>query len=276
MPEVFSLDDDTEDEANEIIGDMPDVSEHAIAAAGPKIDETVSGDAPSDTPAPSSDGEKDKAGEVWNAEIHSANKQKTAKGLWRRKRGKGNAPRTSSVSLPDQREKLAEQARETAKVNARMAGAAAANSVFLLGTMFGGEEWRPITVDSNGVTFEPVDEKKMMSEAFADYMLAKGVTDFPPGVTLAMCLVSYVAPRLAMPKTKERMRGIKGWIALRIAKRKLKKAFKKNGIDADVTIADGNILINGKVYDGSRFTFGDHSQRKDVQREEAGSGVQTK
>lgn len=266
---AITLDNVTGDEASEIIEDKPPVSEHAIAAAGPKIQEENNSDQSNQ-----SDGEKDSAGDAWNPDIHSANKLKTKQGgKWRRKRGAGAA---SKVILPDQRAQQLAQAGETAKNNARMAGAAAANSIFLLGTMFGGEEWRPITVDESGITFSPIDEKKMMSEAFSEYMLAKGITDFPPGLTLTMALVSYVAPRLAMPKTKERMRGIKGWIALRLAKRKIKKAFKKNGIDADVTIDGNKILINGREYDGSRFNFGDNSQRQNVQSKEASEIVQTK
>jgi len=264
------LDNDTGDEASEIIGDQPSVSEHAIAAVGESTVAEASGDEAAPPPA---DGEKDSAGEVWNASVHSANKQKTAKGVWRRKRGAG-ANTTSRVILPDQKAKLAAEAGETAKNNANMAGAAAANSIFLLGTMFGGEEWRPITIDEKGLSFAPVDEKAMMQEAFANYMLAKGVTDFPPGLTLAMALMSYVAPRLAMPKTKERMKGIKGWIALRLAKRRIKKAFKKNGINAEVSIEANKLLINGREYDGARFDFGNHTERKDVQGKETSEVLQ--
>lgn len=263
---VTTADSNTDDEASHIIGDMPSVSEHAINASQDKLESQ-----PSDE-THQSDGDRDSSGEVWNTDVHSPTKQKTKAGVWRRKRGAGS--NKSTVVLPDQRAKIQEQARETAKNNARMAGSAAANSIFLLGTMFGGEEWRPITVDSNGVTFEPIDEKRMMSEAFSEYMLAKGVTDFPPGLTLTMALMSYVAPRLVMPKTKERMKGIKGWIALRIAKRKIKKAFKKQGIDADVTIDGGRLLINGKEYDGSRAYFGNNSERKDIQGKAVGESIQ--
>lgn len=269
MAEEFSLDDDTEIESDSIIGDMPEVSEHAIVAAQQSTPENNDNDG-------AVTGDKDKAGEVWNADVHTANKQQTAKGLWRRKRGKAGGVKSSSVALPDQREKQQAEARETAKNNARMAGAAAANSIFLLGTMLGGEEWRPITIDKEGLTFQDIDEKKVMSEAFSDYMLAKGVTDFPPGVTLAMALMSYVAPRLTMPKTKQRLKGVRGWIALRLAKRRIKKAFKKNNIDADVTIDGGNILINGRVYDGTRFDFRDNTQRENVQSKEASASVQAK
>lgn len=267
---AITLDNDTGDEAGEIIGDQPTVSEHAIAAAGGKITAEAAGD----DSAPLADStDRDSAGDAWDANIHSANKQKTKNGTWRRKRGAGASSR---VMLPDQRAKVAAEAGETAKNNANMAGAAAANSIFLLGTMFGGEEWRPITIDEKGFSFAPVDEKAMMQEAFANYMLAKGVTDFPPGLSLAMALMAYVAPRLAMPKTQERMKGIKGWIALRLAKRKVKKAFKKAGVDADVTIDGNQLLINGKAYDGSRFNFGDNSQRQNLQGKEAGESVQTK
>lgn len=265
-----TIDNDTGDEASEIIGDQPSVSEHAISAVG---ESTVTEATGEDTQPPSSDGEKDAAGEVWNASVHSANKQKTRTGHWRRKRGAG-ANTTSRVILPDQKAKLAAEAGETAKNNANMAGAAAANSIFLLGTMFGGEEWRPITIDEKGLSFAPVDEKAMMQEAFANYMLAKGVTDFPPGLTLTMALMSYIAPRLTMPRTKERMKGMKGWLALRLAKRRIKKAFKKNGIEAEVSIDGNRLLINGKEYDGSRFNFGDNSQRQNVQGKEAGEVIQ--
>lgn len=269
---AFTLDDDpdVQNAAQSLIDNMSPPSDDAtITHAAEDVGQTGEG-VVNDTAASSDD--LDDAGEAFNPAIHAASRTKTKQGHWKRRRGQG--ANRSTVRLPQQRNTTTvdntaaiEAAGEAAKLNAKLAGAAAANSVFLLGTVIGGEEWRPITVDKSGISFEDYDEKKAMSEAFENYMLAKGITDFPPGLTLGMVLLQYASVRFAMPKTQAKVGRFKQWLVLRVAKRKIKKALKKQGIDAEVTIQNGDIYINGRPHKhGAHISTRNDSQREDDPR----------
>lgn len=256
----FSLDDDSVaiGAAGEIMDTAPTADE-AVILQVPTADET-----PTEQEAPIlSGGETDAAGERWDATKHSANKAKTSKGLWKKRRGS-----QSSVARSDKSTQLAaaDQAAQRAAIEARARGAgiAAANSIFLIGTALGGEEWTPRN--------EPLNEKAMMEQAWGDYFIAKGVTDFPPGVALLMCLTMYAAPRFTMPKTQQRARGLKAWVALRIAKRKLKKELKKRGIVAQVEIVDGALFLDGEPYRGAQSNHR-HERVREVHASEADPGA---
>jgi hypothetical protein len=231
-------------ESSEIIDGMPEPQEHVIQQM-----QGESTDATGDTSDMGS-GDKDAAGEVWDPAKHATGKDgkgvKTANDLWRRRKGLGGIARPSSVHRPPNKE-AQEQAQKTAEAlnaQARAAGAAAAASIFMIGRAIGGEDWNPT---------EP--EVRMQTDAWGNYFVAKGITDFPPGIALSIAVLGYAGPRFFTPKTRERAGAIKHWIAVRIAKRRVKKALKKQGIDAVVTIKGVNsanvydsILINGKPF----------------------------
>lgn len=67
----------------------------------------------------------------------------------------------------------------------------------------GGEEWQP----------RNENEKPMLEEGFASYFESQQWTDLPPWLGLCACIGMYALPRFAMPKTKERAKGFKSWIA---------------------------------------------------------------
>lgn len=232
-------------ESAEIMGDMPEPQQHAIdAAAAQSITEE----------APNAPGEIDDSGEAWNALIHATGKDgrgvRTVKGVWRRRKGTGSGPRTASkVYKPadNTASEAAAKAQEIAQASARATGAAIASSMFMIGRSFGGEAWKPTP-----------DEVSINVDAWSAYCLAKGIQDFPPGIAVCIATLGYVGPRLFMPETKQRVGTIKQWIAVRIAKRRVKRALKKRGIIANVSIVGtagsnpyDSILVDGKPFNES-------------------------
>lgn len=208
--------DDVSNVAARILDEMPAPQEHAIAQAA-----EPSTDAPASDPAPSPAhvfGELDASGTAWNPEVHATGADgkgvKTAKGLWRRRRGV-SAGRASIVGAPS---RAADPPAEAQAVQARAAGAACAHTLFMLGQAFGGKEWAPRQNES-------VNEVTMMEKAFGDYFVAKGYTEFPPGLALSIAVSAYALPRFAMPETRSRMTRAKQWIAAKyIAWKDRKKA----------------------------------------------------
>jgi hypothetical protein len=96
----------------------------------------------------------------------------------------------------------------TPKANYLALGGIAASMTFTIGTIIGGDEWRPITDKSTGE-----DEKQMLSTAYGDYFEHVGIEDIPPGAALAMALISYASRRVTMPKTQSRYNKFTGWIS---------------------------------------------------------------
>jgi hypothetical protein len=242
MPNSFTLEDDepvsASPESSEILEAMPEPQQHAIDAATQTAEETSNAQPDNGNPASTVDDS------VWNPAIHATGRDgkgiRTKSGGWRKRRGKAGQPSqvhtgSSNVVRP---EPVADDA------SARAAGAAAAASVFMLGRAFGGESWSPTA-----------DEVKLQSDAWGNYFVAKGVTDFPPGVALTIALASYAGPRFFTPETKQRAGVIKHWFSVRVAKWRVKKELKKRGISAVVSIKGSkssdvydSILVDGKPF----------------------------
>lgn len=198
-----------------LIDAQPDVSEHAIAQHDEQVKEAAA------------TVERDKNGIAFDATIHTGSRLKD--GTWRvRRSAKGLA---SKVAKPAGSVDAANEAQS------RAAGAAAAGALFMLGRAFGGEEWAPTA-----------EEVKMQSDAWSNYFVAKNVRDFPPGIALVIAVGSYAGPRLAMPKTREKMGRAKSWFTLRAIKWRVTRELKRRGIAATVVIRDGDLFINGQQY----------------------------
>lgn len=189
----------------------------------------------------------DSAGVAFDPAKHTGTKLKS--GRWREKRKPKQvtdprapqAPAAASVGAPVINEE-----------ELKLAAESAAASIFMLGMLCGGEEWQPLGDDGK---LEPVNEKSLVTMAFQDYFRAKGITKLPPSTSLMLALGGYAVPRFFMPKTKERVSGAKTWFGVRLAKWKLKREFKKRGINAAVSIRGSrstnvydSILIDGKPY----------------------------
>ena len=193
--------------ADSILNTLPPVSEHVIEQEQNKQ-------------------VTDAEGVVFDPALHVAdangNPVKTAAGLYRNKSGRKSAGRP--YVDPTKRKPAKSQLNISGTDNAPapelapgtvMAGKAAAALIFQAGLIIGGDEWQPVINESIGRN-EPLE----METAWINYFKAKGITDFPPGVVLALTMVSYAVPRFAQPKTKTRFQMIGLWIKSKIPTRK--------------------------------------------------------
>lgn len=223
-PQSTSLD----DIATTLAGSMPDVQEHAVAQA--HKEQQVAESAP-----------RDKNGELFDPSRHivdsSGKPMLTVRGTWTQKRGrKANSagPAQSGTNSQPQAKSMlggpaappvAPDPLAVQHAQSRAAGVAAAELLFMTGKLIGGEEWEPMQNKALGL-----DERTLMHGAFGDYFVASGVKDIPPGAALTFCIVAYIAPRFAMPKTQSRFAKIKSGIVTWWVNRKL----RKQGLDLQV------------------------------------------
>lgn len=180
---------------------MPEVQPHAIAAHKAEQAELESKYA----------GMIDAAGETFDPEAHAVdgdgNPKKTKAGNWAKKRGRKSVSENASVGRVGG--KLPEKAPEQiAREKSFATGRFAAGSLIQLGIMIGGDEWHPIKDAQSGI-----DERAALESAFGEYFAANDMTDFPPGVALAIAVGGYALPRMAAPKTRSRLGKVKDWIA---------------------------------------------------------------
>lgn len=208
----------------DLLGQMSDVSEHAIAQH-----ENATAEAAANV-------EKDDFGTPFDPAIHTGTKLKSGK--WREKKNPGGRP--GSIIGKSSRQKTAETTATAStgidETAARAAGIAVAHTIVNVCSVAISKEWN--------FKKEP-DEQAMLEKAWGDYFVAKNITEFPPGVALVMAMGAYAAPRFTMPETQQKAGKVKTWLALRVTKWKVKKELRKRGIDAKVTIANGEILVNG-------------------------------
>lgn len=236
---AFTLDDEPNGEKNSGPPQLPDAEKHAaeIAAQSPEIQQHAIDEAERQKREADAQIPTDSKGVKFDASKHTGTKLKS--GEWRMKRGGSTlaTPREKKSSPVSGTVLTADQIQQS-----RAAGAAAAAMMFSSCTMLFGDEWQPRPEKDCGF-----DERNLMGQAFGDYFVAKGISDFPPGVTLAFLTLGYVAARFQMPKTRSKLQKFKSWLALRVAARKLRAEFKKRNIVARVEIKDGVLLVDGKA-----------------------------
>lgn len=94
-------------------------------------------------------------------------------------------------------ERAAEEAakREKTQREYHYLGLATAQTIFLVCTMIGGEEFKP-----------SADEADSVAGAWAHYYEAKGISDVPPELHLAGAMLAYVGPRLLNPEVRSRIK----------------------------------------------------------------------
>lgn len=174
----------------------------------------------------------DDEGTAFDSAIHTGTK--TAGGAWRKKSGRkpsvpGGSANGGAGNTGASRPKLnlpggsgaSAGAPNTKVVNARAGGTTAANLLIMLSVGIGGAEWLP-----RQPPIIPYDEKAALEGAFADYFEAKGWEDLPPGWALVAGIGMYALPRFTMPRTQERAKGFKNWIAGKYINWKAKRAKK--------------------------------------------------
>lgn len=195
------------------IDDMPEPQPHAIKAEAERTKQTT-------------DGLSDRYGNAFDPLKHETNPDGTPRltnaGNLARKRGRGAE---SFVAGPA----------PYAQPGPRIAGKYAAELMFTVGQLIGGDEWVPLIDEKVGL-----NERAGLTDAFGAYFEAQGWDDIPPGYALTIALVGYVSPRLFMPKTKSRLTRIKEWVVARYVNFRL----RRQGGDA-------------------RFDNGDDGKRKD-------------
>lgn len=212
---AFSLADSQE--AETIAGAMPEVQEHAVAQHENAVAETAA------------QVEKDSDGVAFDSKIHTGTKLKS--GQWRKRKA------GSIVAAPSKKkgkEATPTEPQTADESQARAAGVVAAGTMFMFCRALMGEEWNP-----------SADEVEMQNTAWGNYFVAKGIKDIPPGAALLMAVGAYAGPRFTKPKTQARVSAAKTWVVLRIARWKIRRALKQQGIAAEVTIQDGEIFIDG-------------------------------
>lgn len=239
MGKEFSLDETTASEAEEISSRMPEPSEHALS----QMDETGGEETPA---APQENAPNvDDFGTVFDPEKHTGTKLKN--GRWReRKKSTVAAPRSKKTAAAPQ-PSAADLKKAENEAQCRAAGVVAAGAMFMLCRGVMGEEWTPTA-----------DEVEMQNANWGNYFVAKGINDIPPGAALFMGCMAYAAPRFTKPKTQAKLGAARNWIALRVARWKIRKELKKRGIAAEVTIRDGDVFINGT----SASSWKEESERK--------------
>lgn len=213
--ETESLSSTLDDIASTLADEMPDVQQHAIeqhieneSKIRAEWDEYTDVD-----------------GNKFDANIHKTNKNGeptlSTKGNLIKKpgrKGKSQAGSNTSSFVARDKEKSTPSPEEKATQMSRASGAMAANLLITVGVVVGGEEWYPQKNEQLGV-----DEKTMLESAFADYFVATGRTDIPPGLALTAAIGGYIIPRFALPKTKSRASKFVAWIKQKWLNRKLKK-----------------------------------------------------
>lgn len=182
----------------DVVDSLPDVQEHAINAEQ------------SANPKPSTD----PAGQTFDPDKHASNAdgspRYTANGTFAKKRGrKGGASVKSSLGTASA---------SSTQNSGHQLGVQVAGLIFTAGQMFGGDEWAPKQDPESGT-----GEFEIMASTWGKYLEAKNMTDIPPGVLVAFVMLSYIGPRLFMPKTKNKIGKIKEWFALKIYRRRNQK-----------------------------------------------------
>lgn len=163
-------------------------------------------------------------GTAFNPSIHATGADGgpviNADGSFRKRRGVGKSSPQSRVG--GKKNSAGDSAAAAAKAAATAAGTALAQLTFVSGVIIGGEEWAPRKDASSGL-----DEAAMMTDAYAQYCAAKGITDIPPGWALTVALLAYAGPRFAMPHTQSRMAKVKAWTVGKIGSWKVRRAQRR-------------------------------------------------
>ncbi|MHB8803556.1 MAG: hypothetical protein ACYC5U_12555 [Rhodocyclaceae bacterium] len=160
----------------------------------------------------------DSSGQAFDPAIHlmdkAGNPTLRADGTFRKKPGRKVTQTSGSVSQPvnpQQQGNVNAKADFSAPIidpaQAKRAAEGSADLLFMAGMMIDADEFAPIKDKESGF-----DERKLTEFAFENYYMKKGITDIPPGMTLALVIGSYGARRLQMPRTGGKCKQIFNWL----------------------------------------------------------------
>lgn len=153
----------------------------------------------------------DTQGRKFNAEIHRTNEAgqpiltKTGKLSVRRGRKPGSPQATLNVPKQKTAEDVAKE------VECAKAGELVAELIIAAGTGIYGSEWKPAKINDTDH-----DERDYLRSAWSGYFVAKGWSDFPPEISVAVATGIYMLPRFGMPKTRAKTGRMFGWVRDRL------------------------------------------------------------
>lgn len=193
---------------------MPEVQDHAVAAARERAAEAQEAQSAPSAAGQPVKGITDERGRPFDPAIHETGPDGkgiigSRTGFLRMRRGGaskgGAAPSRSKVSIASKSVESAantlDAARNADMLKEKIASTAAVSTemVLMLGQAVGGEEFAP-----------EAGEKDGMTAAFVNYYTIRGVVDLPPEVMLGVCIFGYVGKRWNRPIFAEKR---KAWWA---------------------------------------------------------------
>ena len=205
------MNDFTKGLADDLVNNMPEPQEHAIAEEASKLG--ASETEPTKKAGTVADGPRDTKGNSFDPALHQTNPDgspKLSPKTGRLMKRRAPRDRKSSVAQPDAPLQGGGEATQI-----KMAATATVESIGMLGRMLGGEEWAFVRSVEHSI-----DEKAAGIDAFTQYYTSKGVTDVPPGVIITIWALSYIGPRMAMPQTKSRFNLAVAWVKNKLSRKK--------------------------------------------------------
>jgi hypothetical protein len=216
---------DVDSIVNDLLESTPNISEHVIEQEQQKEQERQENLLTDDS------------GETFDPSKHASDENgqpvKTASGKFRKRSGRkpgatGNSDNTQKPKsqLGNVNANSRDNQPPAVDPGTIEAARAAAHLTFQAGLLLGGEDFQPIIDQSTGL-----NEPLQMENAYKNYFQARGVTDFPPGVALAVTMIAYAAPRFSQPRTKTRLQKVGAWFKKTFSRKKEtpKNTDKKEG-----------------------------------------------
>ena len=146
----------------------------------------------------------------------------TKKGAYMRKRGpaKGSSPKSTTgyadlfsdtvtpapAAVPRETVSAPAPATAAAQLNNRAVAAMLVTTCTTLAEKVIGPEWKA-----------EKDESKALTDAARVYLDSIGGVEISPGAALAIAVVGYSLPRLAVPNTQTKLQKLGGWVSSRVA-----------------------------------------------------------
>lgn len=202
--------------------DMPEVQEHALAAARERKAQEEVGEREAEAAQAPVKGKTDERGRPFDPAIHETGPdggpiigKKT--GYIRMRRGgasgaaKPSRSRVNIASAADSVTASLDAGRNADVIKEKIASSAAvsAETIFILGQTIGGPEFAPEAAEREGLV-----------AAWTHYYTVRGIVDIPPEVMIAVALGGYVMKRWNMPVFSEKRKGwMRAWKGEKAAER---------------------------------------------------------
>lgn len=150
--------------------------------------------------------------EIFNPDIHAVDADglplKNKNGKYSKKRGrKSGQTQQVTASIMDT---------DNAKLQkAHAAAVAVVQSLFILGSVIGGEEFRPIVDNEKGI-----NEPLMLTQAWTEFFVTSDIESIPTWLGAAIATTAFFATRFTMPVTQSRLSSFWDWITSKFSREK--------------------------------------------------------